>query len=110
MNLCPEADIGAGSYGIWASRAAKAFVRRADPSLGCQLLLVEPFVLGGQRLLQQHLARNFEDLGAKTLRFFGGFSESRTKRWMMDIGNPLRGHLLRRGFGLESATPRGEPL
>eukprot|EP00435_Cladocopium_sp_Y103_P015768 s3091_g3.t2 len=37
------ADIGAGSYGIWASRAAKAFVRRADPRLGCELLLVEPF-------------------------------------------------------------------
>ena len=69
MNLCPEADIGAGSYGIWASRAAKAFVRRADPSLGCQLLLVEPFVLGDQRLLQQHLARNFEDLGAKHCDF-----------------------------------------
>jgi hypothetical protein len=56
-----QADIGAGSYGIWASRAAKAFVRRADPALGCQLLLVEPFVLGDQRLLQQHLARNFQD-------------------------------------------------
>ena len=55
------ADIGSGAYGLWAARAAKAFLRHAEPWQGCKLLLVEPFELGDHSVLQSHLAWNFPE-------------------------------------------------
>ena len=54
-------DIGAGSYGVWGTRAAKAFLRHASPEQSCKLLLVEPFELGDRGVLQRHLAENFPE-------------------------------------------------
>ncbi|CAE7617619.1 unnamed protein product [Symbiodinium natans] len=52
------AELGSGPYGIWAMRAAKAFVKHAAPDLPCELLLVEPFALGDGSLLRTHTAMN----------------------------------------------------
>jgi len=55
------AEVGAGTYGIWASRAAKAFLRHAPPWASCELLLVEPFVMGDGSALRTHVQKNFPE-------------------------------------------------
>ncbi|CAE7766249.1 unnamed protein product [Symbiodinium pilosum] len=52
------AEVGSGPYGIWAMRAAKAFTKYAAPDQPCELLLVEPFVMGDGSLLRTHAAMN----------------------------------------------------
>lgn len=56
-----KAEVGAGTYGIWASRAAKAFLRHAPPWASCELLLVEPFVMGDGSALRTHVQKNFPE-------------------------------------------------
>eukprot|EP00913_Durusdinium_trenchii_P022707 g21326.t1 len=51
------AEVGAGVYGIWAIRAARAFLRFAPPEATCDVLIVEPLLLDRQ-LLQEHADRN----------------------------------------------------
>lgn len=56
-----KAEVGAGTHGIWASRAAKAFLRHAPPWASCELLLVEPFVMGDGSALRTHVQKNFPE-------------------------------------------------
>lgn len=56
------AEVGAGSFMLWAVRAAKAFLRLAAPGSRCQMLGIEPQVMNQSRL-QQHLAANLDSQG-----------------------------------------------
>ena len=52
------AEVGAGAFGIWAVRAAVAFLRMAPPGATCELLVVEPVHLGDGRAFRRHLEAN----------------------------------------------------
>ena len=54
------AEIGAGRFGIWGVRAAKAFLRLA-PETSCDILLVEPFDLGDGSDMRRHMLHNLPD-------------------------------------------------
>eukprot|EP00439_Symbiodinium_sp_Y106_P020500 s6074_g2.t1 len=52
------AELGSGIHGIWALRAAKAFSKLASPSLPCELLLLEPQLMGDESPLQLQISLN----------------------------------------------------
>lgn len=55
------AEVGSGPFGIWATRAAKAFLKFASADAPCHLLLVEPTDFGDRSLLRNHMTNNLPE-------------------------------------------------